>query len=227
MVKLTWLGHSAFLIDDGKKILVDPFITGNPKAPLKAEEIKCDVVAVTHGHGDHLGDAIPIAKINDVPIVAIHEVAQFAACQGVEAVGMNMGGSAEINGVKFTMVPAWHSSGIDASDFKFSGGMSSGFVIDTGRKVYHAGDTCLFLDMRLIGDLYKPEIALLPIGDLFTMNPETAAKAILWIGARIAIPMHYNTFPVVEQDPEEFKNAVESCCDAKVVVCEPGKTIEL
>lgn len=226
-MKITWLGHAAFLIEGKKKILIDPFITGNPMAPVKAEEIECDIIAVTHGHGDHLGDAIPIAKRNSAPIVAIHEIARYLEKQDVQAVGMNLGGSAEVGGIKFTMVQAWHSSGIDASDFGFSGGDPAGFIIEEEKTIYHAGDTCLFSDMKLIGELYNPEIAMLPIGDRFTMNPETAARAASWIKAEIVIPMHYNTFPLVEQNPKEFKSFTESLCDCEVIICVPGKTIEV
>jgi L-ascorbate metabolism protein UlaG (beta-lactamase superfamily) len=227
IMKITWLGHAAFLMEGRKRILIDPFITGNPMAPCKAEEIECDVIAVTHGHGDHLGDAIPIAKRNNIPIIAIHEIARYGEKQGAEAIGMNLGGSAEVAGVKFTMVQAWHSSGIDESGFGFSGGDPAGFIIKDQITIYHAGDTCLFSDMKLIGELYTPEIAMLPIGDRFTMNPETAAKAASWIKPEIIIPMHYNTFPPVEQDPQEFKSLVESLCDCEVLICEPGKTEEV
>lgn len=196
-------------------------------APCKAEEIECDVVCVTHGHGDHLGDAISIAKHNKVPILAIHEIARYAEMNGAEAIGMNIGGTVEHGEIKFTMVQAWHSSGIDESGFGFSGGDPAGFIIKAERTVYHAGDTCLFSDMKLIGELYKPEIAMLPIGDRFTMNPEHAARAAKWIKPEIVIPMHYNTFPPVEQNPVEFKSLVESLCDCEVIICEPGKAIEV
>jgi L-ascorbate metabolism protein UlaG (beta-lactamase superfamily) len=227
LMRLTWLGHAAFLMEGKIRILIDPFITGNPMAPCKAEEIECDVICVTHGHGDHLGDAISIAKGNNVPVVAIHEIARYAEKNGVEGVGLNIGGSIELKETKFTMVQAWHSSGIDASGFGFSGGDPAGFIIRAEKTVYHAGDTCLFSDMKLIAELYKPDIALLPIGDRFTMNPEHAAKAASWISPKIVIPMHYNTFPSVEQNPEVFKGLVESLCDSKVMICEPGKTIEV
>ncbi|UCG69586.1 MAG: metal-dependent hydrolase [Thermoplasmata archaeon] len=226
-MRLTWLGHAAFLLEGKSRLLVDPFITGNPMAPCKAEEIECDIVCVTHGHGDHLGDAISIAKRNQAPIVAIHEIARYADKNGVEGIGLNMGGGVELKGIKIIMVQAWHSSGIDASNFGFSGGDPAGFIINDEKTVYHAGDTCLFSDMKLIAELYRPQIALLPIGDRFTMNPETAAKAAAWIRPEIAIPMHYNTFPPVEQDPKEFKSLVESLCDSEVLICEPGKTQEV
>lgn len=226
-MRLTWLGHAAFLIESKGRTLIDPFITGNPMAPCKAEEIECDIICVTHGHGDHLGDAISIAKRNRAPIVAIHEIARYAEKNGVEGVGMNIGGSVELKGIKITMVQAWHSSGIDASGLEFSGGDPAGLIIKAEKTVYHAGDTCLFSDMKLIGELYRPEIALLPIGDRFTMGPELAAKAAAWIKPQVVIPMHYNTFPPIEQNPEEFKSLVESICDSEVLICEPGKAVEV
>lgn len=226
-MKLTWLSHSAFLLEGRKKILIDPFITGNPKAPCKPEELQCDLICVTHGHGDHLGDAIAISVNNKAPIVAIHEIANYAANNGCETVGMNLGGSVNLSGTKITMVQAWHSSGIDASQFGFSGGVPAGFIVEDQKTVYHAGDTCIFSDMKLIGELYRPEIALLPIGDRFTMNPEHAARATSWIKPDTVIPMHYNTFPLVEQDPEEFRSLVESMCDSEVIICEVGKAIEV
>lgn len=226
-MKITWYGHSAFLLEGKKKTLIDPFITGNPKAPVRLEVINCDIIAVTHGHGDHLGDAVSIAKRSRAPIVAIHEIARYAESQGVEGIGMNMGGAVDVKGIKFSMVQAWHSSGIDAANFGFSGGDPAGFVIEDERIVYHAGDTSLFSDVKLIGELYRPDVAMLPIGDVFTMNPEHAAKAAQWIKAGVVIPMHYNTFPPIEQDPNDFKSLVETICDCEVVICEPGKTIEV
>ncbi|UCE37124.1 MAG: metal-dependent hydrolase [Thermoplasmata archaeon] len=226
-MKITWLGHAAFLIEGESRILIDPFISGNPMAPCKAEEIECDIICVTHGHGDHLGDAIPIAKKNSAPIIAIHEIARYAVKHGVEGIGANLGGSVELKGIRFTMVQAWHSSGIDASGFGFSGGDPAGFIISTQKVLYHAGDTCIFSDMKLIGELYKPQISFLPIGDRFTMNPEHAAKAASWIKSDIVIPMHYNTFPPVAQNPSEFKSLVESLCDSEVVICEVGKAVEV
>lgn len=224
---MTWLSHSAFLIEDRSKILIDPFISDNPKAPCSPDEIECDIICVTHGHGDHLGDSISISRRTKSPIVAIHEISRYAQENGCEGIGLNLGGSMDINGIKYSLVPALHSSGIDASKFGFSGGDPAGFVIKGEKTVYHAGDTCIFSDMKLIGELYKPEIALLPIGDRFTMNPEHAAQAAAWIKPDTVIPMHYNTFEPVEQNPHDFKSLVESLCDSEVIICEPGKTIEV
>ncbi|MEM2934108.1 MAG: metal-dependent hydrolase [Halobacteria archaeon] len=225
-MKITWLGHAAFELTGKKRILIDPFISGNPLAPRKIEDIKPEIIAITHGHGDHLGDTIGIAKRNKALAVAIHEIACYLQARGVEAVGMNMGGSIDL-GVKITMVPAWHSSGIDEANLSFSGGTACGYIIEDGVKIYHAGDTALFSDMKLIGEVYHPEIALLPIGNRFTMNAQTAAIAVSWIKPEIAIPMHYNTFPLIAQDPEKFAALVrEKSPETRVVILKPGEMFE-
>lgn len=229
MVKVWWLGHAAFLIEGSKKVIVDPFITGNPLSPVKVEDIKVDLVAVTHGHGDHLGDAVEIAKNNDVPIVCIHELSRVLAKKGVEAVGMNIGGTAEVNGIRVTMVKAVHSADVEEDDTIISAGDPAGFVIEVDAvRVYHCGDTDVFLDMQLIGELYKPDLMLVPIGDWYTMGVEAAAKAVELVKPKVAIPMHYNTFPVIEKNPEEFKKAVEERgLNVKVVILKPGEFYEI
>ncbi len=227
-VKITWLGHSAFLFEAEKKVLIDPFITGNPKAPCKPEDLDPDIIAVTHGHADHLGDTVEIGARTGCRIVSIHEVANYIKSKGVFAEGMNKGGTFDVDGVSFTMTEALHSSSIDASCFSFDGGCPAGFVIKIGgHSIYHAGDTGVFGDMQLIGELYEPEIAFLPIGSKFTMGIKEAVKAVELIKPKIVIPMHYSTFDVIEQDPEEFKRAVEEKVDTKVVIMKPGETLEL
>lgn len=222
---ITWLGHSCVLIKGRDKIIIDPFLSGNPFAKKKADEINVDIVAVTHGHGDHLGDAIEIAK-RGARMVAIHELAQYASTKGVEAIGINIGGSIVLGETKITMVPAIHSSGIDESNFPFSGGNPAGFVIDSGKIIYHAGDTCLFSDMKLIAELYEPQIAFLPIGDTYTMGPKEAAIAASWVKADVTIPIHYNTFPVIKQDANEFKRMAEEK-GVNVKILKPGEEIEV
>jgi len=227
-VKITWLGHAAFLLDAEKKVLIDPFISGNPTAPCSPEELDPDIIAVTHGHRDHLGDAIEIGKRTGCRIISIHEVANYIKSKGVFAEGMNKGGTINVEGITLTMTEALHSSSIEASGFKFDGGCPAGFVIGIGgHSIYHAGDTGVFGDMRLIGELYEPELAFLPIGDRFTMGIKEAIKAVELIRPKLVVPMHYNTFDVIKQDPEEFKRAVEAKVDTKVVIMKPGESIEL
>ncbi|MHC1755122.1 MAG: metal-dependent hydrolase [Methanosarcina sp.] len=227
-VKITWLGHAAFLLEDEKKLLIDPFISGNPKAPCSPEDLDPDIIAVTHGHRDHLGDTIAIGARTGCRIISIHEVANYIKSKGIFAEGMNKGGTMEVEGVTLTMTHALHSSSIDASGFSFDGGSPAGFVIGIGgHSIYHAGDTGVFGDMQLIGELYKPEIALLPIGDRFTMGIKEAVKAVELIEPEVVVPMHYNTFDVIRQDPEEFRKAVEAKVNTKVIIMEPGESIEL
>ncbi|RXA17818.1 metal-dependent hydrolase [Methanosarcina sp. MSH10X1] len=227
-VKITWLGHSAFLFEAEKKLLIDPFISGNPLAPCTPEELDPDIIAVTHGHRDHLGDTIEIGKRTECRIISIHEVANYIKSKGVFAEGMNKGGTVHVDDIKLTMTEALHSSSIDASGFSFDGGCPAGFVIQiNGHSIYHAGDTAVFGDMQLIGELYEPEIALLPIGDHFTMGIKEAVKAVELIRPKLVIPMHYNTFDVIRQDPLEFKQAVESKTGTKVVIMQPGESIGL
>jgi len=227
-VTITWLGHSAFLFEAEKKLLIDPFISGNPLAPCSPEELNPDIIAVTHGHRDHLGDTIEIGKRTGCRIISVHEVANYIKSKGVFAEGMGKGGTVNVEGIKLTMTEALHSSSIDASGFSFDGGSPAGFIIRiNGHSIYHAGDTGVFGDMKLIGELYEPELALLPIGDKFTMGIKEATKAVELIQPKIVIPMHYSTFDVIKQDPEEFKRAVEAKVDTKVIIMKPGESIKL
>ncbi len=225
-MRITWLGHAAFILEGSKTVLIDPFISGNPKAPLKATDLKADVIAVTHGHGDHLGDAIEISKANNCSIVCIYELSRII---GKNAVGMNIGGTAEVEGVLFTMTPALHSADVEIDGKIVSAGCAAGFVIEMdGIRVYHAGDTGVFYDMKLIGELYEPDVALIPIGGWYTMGPKEAAKAVELIKPKIVVPMHYGTFPVISGSPEEFKELVEDKCPGvKVVILNPGESFEV
>jgi L-ascorbate metabolism protein UlaG (beta-lactamase superfamily) len=226
-MKITRLGHSAFLLEGKDRILVDPFLTGNPMASTTAEKLDCDIICVTHGHGDHLGDAVAIARRTGATVASIIELSDWLEKLGVKSVGFNMGGTAKIRHTKITMVPAFHSSSIGAPGLEFSAAMAVGMVIDSGKVVYHAGDTCVFSDMKLIGELYKPDIALLPIGGFFTMGPKQAAMAVSLIGPKIAIPMHYNTWPEIEQDPKEFEKLSKKSSKAKIVIMEPGESLDV
>ncbi len=222
MAKVTWLGHAAFQIEvAGKTVLVDPWLDGNPTSPIKASEIsKADIVYVTHDHGDHLGDAITICKRTGAAFVSTYELGNYASENGVQnVVGINIGGCVELKGVKLHMVQAFHTS---------SRGAPTGVVLEgEGKTVYHAGDTGLFMDMKLIGQLYKPDLALLPIGGYYTMGASEAAEAVKLLKPRAVIPMHYRTFPVLAQSADEFVERVKKkAAKVKVVVLNPGQSFE-
>jgi L-ascorbate metabolism protein UlaG (beta-lactamase superfamily) len=220
MVKVTFLGHAAFKIEGSKTVLVDPFITGNPKSPLKrVEDIeKADVVIVTHDHGDHgFEDAVKICKRTGAYFVSQYELVVKANLERVEP--MNIGGFVNVGGmgVEVAFTPAWHTANV---------GDPTGVIIRMdGKTIYHAGDTGLFYDMKLIGELYKPDLALLPIGSRFTMDIYQAAKAVEFISPKFVIPMHYNTFDLIKADPKEFERLVGD--RAKVVILNPGESFEI
>ncbi|MDD1723527.1 MAG: metal-dependent hydrolase [Methanospirillum sp.] len=217
-MKITYAGHSCVLLEGGLHVLVDPFV---PQGKIPAEP---DLVAVTHAHADHLG----IAASFRVPIITNNEIACYLKKKGCMVEPMNIGGTITIRDVVFTMTPALHSSWIEDEGVGFYGGSAAGFVITLdGVRVYHAGDTGLFSDMRLIGDLYHPDIALLPIGGRYTMGPREAMMAADFIGAPVIIPIHYNTNPRIRQDAGEFARAVNETTDMKVVVLEPGMSYQV
>jgi L-ascorbate metabolism protein UlaG (beta-lactamase superfamily) len=226
-LKITWLGHSAFLIEGRNKVLIDPFLTGNPMAAVSADKVKCDIICVTHGHGDHLGDAVEIARRTGATIASIVEMANYVERTGVKSIGFNLGGTAKVLDTSITMVPAFHSSSIGAPGLEFSAAMPVGMVIDSGKVVYHAGDTCVFGDMKLIRELYRPDVAMLPIGGFYTMDPKQAAMATELLNPKIVIPMHYGTWPLIEQDPREFERLVKKSSKAKVAILKPGEALEV
>ncbi len=209
MLKLTYLSHSSFMLSDGEyTIVIDPFVNGNQNAPVAIDSIKPDFIVLTHAHGDHLGDAIQIAKDNDSMIVAVNELANYVASQGVKAHNMHIGGAWNFpfGRLKFTI--AHHGSSTPDGLYM---GEPAGVVITMGGKtVYHAGDTGIFLDMKLIGELNPIDVYMAPIGDNFTMGVEDAVKSVEFVNPKLAIPMHYNTFPIIEADPNVFKTKVES-----------------
>ena len=217
-MRLTWLGHSCFLLEGKRLVIIDPYV---PEGPIAR---KPDLVAVTHGHDDHLGELVRIAK----KTVAITEIGKYLRTKGLTVETMNVGGTIEVDGVEFTMTPAVHSSGLGLEGPGFYGGCACGFVVGMdGVRVYHAGDTALFSDMKLIGELYQPDIALLPIGGRFTMGPREAMMAANYIGAKTVIPMHYSTWPAILQDPLAFKHAIERTTDLRVVILAPGEAYEV
>ncbi len=228
-MKITFLGHAGFLLEGETTILVDPFITGNPVATVKPEDLSADLILVSHGHGDHLGDAVTIAKNCGATIVSVFEIANYCSQQGVQAHPMHIGGSNHFGPVKVKLTPAWHGSGLPADDGKMQYmGNPCGFIFTLdGKTIYHSGDTGLFGDMELIGRLHPIDLALLPIGDNFTMGPEDALEAVKLIKPNIVIPMHYNTWPLIAQDPQEFKKDVEKETPAHVVILQPGESYEL
>lgn len=214
----TFLGHSAFLFSDGTHSLaVDPFLTGNPVAVQKPEDIQCQYIALTHGHADHLGDTLAMAKANNANVIAAFEITEYLGEQGHANVNPgNPGGkvATEFGWVAFTH--AFHSSSFEGRYL----GMPCGLIIQMGGiTVYHCGDTGLFGDMKLIAEIYRPDIACVPIGDRFTMGPELATKAAEWIQPKVAIPIHFNTWPPIEQDPADFAPA-----GVEVRVMTPGET---
>jgi L-ascorbate metabolism protein UlaG (beta-lactamase superfamily) len=232
-MKIEYYGHSAFQIisEEGMKILIDPFISGNPACTAPVELFNPDVILVTHGHVDHFGDALEIANNSGATIIATHEIATFVQKQGLNAIGMNIGGTVSINDlINVTMTDARHSSGMDFLEDMEEGGVATGFVVtlENGKKIYHAGDTGLFGDMKMvIGDIYQPDISLIPIGDKFTMGIEDAAVAASWLQSRIVIPMHYNTFEAIEQDASLFAKLVEDeSIGTYTVILQPGENYE-
>ena len=227
-MKITWLGHAAFLLEGRDRVLIDPFLTGNPKASTGQDKVECDVICVTHGHADHLGDAVEIARRTGATVASIVEMSMYIERCDVKSVGFNLGGTAKVGNTEMTMVPAFHSSSIGAPGLEFSAAMAVGLVVDTEKPVYHAGDTCVFGDMKLIGELYRPEVALVPIGGFFTMDPRQAALATSLIEPKIVVPMHYGTWEPIDQDPKEFERLVkESSSSAEVVILEPGESLEV
>lgn len=226
-MKITFLGHSGFLLQGSTTIVIDPFLTGNPVAAVKPGDIRTDLVLVTHGHGDHLGDALDIARQSGALVVSVFEMANFAARKGAQSHGMHIGGSHTFNGVKIKLTQAWHGSGFGDGPAEYLG-TPCGFLITMDDKtIYHAGDTGLFGDMELIGRLHPADLAFLPIGDNFTMGPDDALEAVKMLKPKMVVPMHYNTFPLLEQDPFKFKSEVEAVTTTKVTVMAPGESFEL
>ncbi len=231
-VQVTFLGHAAFKITSpqGVVVLIDPFLKNNPKTPAAMKEVeKADLILVTHGHGDHLGDAISIAQKTNATVIGIAELAGYIGKKGVKnIVRMNKGGSYTFKGIRVTMVNAQHSSSITEGDQVIYTGEPTGFIIrfENGFTVYHAGDTAVMSDMKIFGDIYKPDLALLPIGSHFTMDPKEAAYACQLLRPKYVIPMHYGTWPLLTGTAEEFTNLMKEQPQVKVIVLQPGETLK-
>lgn len=230
-ITLTWLGHATFLVTtpEGKRVLVDPWVMQNPACPDDLKDPgEVDAMLITHGHFDHIADAVELAKQKTPQVVSIPETSHWLGSKGVEnLVEMNKGGTVETQGVKVHMTHAVHSCGITDGDQIVYGGEAAGYVIEfsNGFKLYHAGDTAVFSDMALIGKLLAPDVALLPIGDHYTMGPRSAAEAVRLLGVKHVVPMHFGTFPVLVGTPEDLRSAASDVTSLVVEDLKPGDSL--
>ena len=230
-VQITWYGHATVLITTpgGKRIMIDPFVKSNPACPAHLHRVEnLDLLLITHGHGDHMGDALDvIATGKPKAVIAIHEIAVWLESKGVKQVaGMNRGGTQSAEGIKITQTLAVHSSSIQDGDDTIPGGEASGYVLEleNGYRIYHAGDTALFGDMALIGELWHPDLALLPIGDHYTMGPREAARAAKLLNVKRVLPIHHSTFPALTGTPEALRQA-GAADGLEVLSLQPGETL--
>jgi len=221
-VNIRFLGHACFELSDGKEtVLVDPFLTGNPKAASSADDVAATTILLTHGHGDHIGDTVAIAKRTNAPVVAIVEIANELGEEGLEVNDPNLGGTVRFDWGWVKLVPAWHTS----TTPKGTSNTPAGLVINfKDTIVYHLGDTSLFSDLQLVGKRTPIDVALMCIGGHYTMDSTDAVEAASLVGAKTVIPCHYNTFPPIETDSQAFKSDVESATRSNVVILEPGET---
>jgi L-ascorbate metabolism protein UlaG (beta-lactamase superfamily) len=227
-LSITWFGHATFVLTSpgGRRIVFDPWLTGNPKAPSNVKIDKADVICVSHGHSDHSGDVVAVARATGAPVVAVYELANWFQGKGLkDVIGMGVGGTVDVKGLTISMVPAMHTSSIEEDGKVHYVGLATGFVVrlEDARALYFAGDTALFGDMRLIRELHAPEIAFLPIGDFYTMDPKAAAKAVEMLGVRQVVPMHYGTFPALTGTPAKLRELVEPR-GVEVLELKPGET---
>jgi len=229
VVKLTYIAHSAFHLHDGKhSVLIDPFITGNPAATVTAEDFSPQTILLTHAHNDHVGDTVTIAKRTGAQVIATAELANWLSTQGASnTVGGNHGGTIAFEGGTSKFVPAWHTSAYTDGDTIVAPGVPAGLVVRFGgRTLYFAGDTCLFSDMKLIGE-EGLDLAAIPIGDHFTMGPADAVRAVTFLEPKLVIPCHFNTFPPIHQDAAAFKHHVETRTNARCHPLKPGESLDL
>jgi L-ascorbate metabolism protein UlaG (beta-lactamase superfamily) len=231
-VAITWLGHATFIVETpgGKRVLIDPWLEGNPACPPHLKRVEqCDLMLLTHAHFDHIADAIPVVKQTGAQVVGIVELLSWLGRKGVENLKpMNKGGTQRFGDIAVTMVHADHSCGIQDGDQILYGGEAVGYVVtlENGFRFYHAGDTNVFSDMALIGELYRPELVMLPVGDHFTMSPREAAKALRLLGAKRVIPMHFGTFPVLTGTPEALREMTGDIAGLTVYDLKPGETLK-
>jgi L-ascorbate metabolism protein UlaG (beta-lactamase superfamily) len=217
---LRFLGHAAFALSDGgTTVLVDPFLTGNPRAAASADELDATTILLTHGHGDHLGDTVAIAKRTGATVVAIVELANEVGGEGVDVRDPNLGGTVTFDWGSVKLVPAWHTAVSPSGTAHTPAGLLIEFA---GTTIYHVGDTCLFSDLQLVGRGREIDVALVPIGGHYTMDRRDAVDAVRLIGAKTVVPIHYDTFPPIETDAQAFKADVEAQTSSKVVVLAPG-----
>lgn len=228
----TYIGHSTFKIKSpgGKTLIIDPWVMNNPVCPDELKNVdQLDIMAVTHAHFDHIGDAVAIGKEHQPKTVGIYETCVWLNSKGIENIApMNKGGTQDVDGIKFTMVHADHSCGIQEEDGSIIyGGEAVGYVVEfeNGFKVYHAGDTAVFSDMKLIAEIYKPELAMIPIGDHFTMSPTEASHACRFLSAKYVIPMHYGTFPVLTGTPDMLRELTGDIKELEIIELKPGETL--
>ena len=227
-ISVHYLGHSCFHITTPRaKILIDPFLTGNPKAVAKAGDVQCDFILVSHAHADHFGDAVAISKRTGAMIIASYELALFAGSQGAKVHPMGCGGGKDFSFGRVQLTIAHHTSSVDGPGGSVMVGAPVGFLITVeGKVIYFAGDTALTMDMQLLGDRKPIDLALLPIGDNFTMGPEDAAEAVRLLKPKLSVPMHYNTFEMIQVDPEIFVREAGKH-GYKVNVLSPGNRLSL
>ena len=226
MVTIRYLGHSAFALDaDDRQVLIDPFLSGNRHAAAQPDEFNPVAILLTHAHADHVGDTVEIAKRTGCDVISTFELGVFLGGKGINAIPGNHGGTIKFDGGSVKLVPAWHTSSYDGEEGQFlAPGVPAGLVVRFGGStIYFAGDTCLFGDMALIAE-EGLDVAVVPIGDHFTMGPKDAVRAVQLLKPRVVIPCHYNTFPPIEQDPEAFKHDVEEHTRANCVVLQPGQS---